>query len=148
MKRTPAWSADRKGFRLLVALLTVLALVGCVPPKKEKDLDSTLLKYEQMIRWSQWDAAATMISPEYLEENPITNLDMERLRLFRVTNYTLRSAAPLGDGNDFTQVVEIRMFNKTQAREKIIIDQQLWRFDEEAEVWMNHSGLPNVLQRY
>ena len=101
-----------------------------------------------MIRWSQWDAAATMISPEFLEENPITNLDMERLRLFRVTNYTLRSAAPLGDGNEFAQVVEIRMFNKTQAREKTIIDQQLWRFDEESEVWMNHSGLPDVLQRY
>lgn len=148
MKRTPAWIADRKGLAMLAMLLATLALSGCVPPKKEKDLDSTLLKYEQMIRWSEWDAAATLISPEYLEENPLTNLDMERLRLFRVTNYTLRSAAPLGDGNEFAQVVEIRMFNKTQAREKVIIDQQLWRYDEETEVWLNHSGLPDVLQRY
>ncbi|MEM1410746.1 MAG: hypothetical protein AAGH19_00195 [Pseudomonadota bacterium] len=138
----------RHDFRVLALMLLAALIAGCVPPKKEKDLDSTLLKYEQMVRWSQWDAAATMIDPEYLEENPITNLDMERLRLFRVTNYTLRSAAPLGEGNDFTQVVEIRMFNKTQAREKVIVDQQLWRYNEESEVWLLHSGLPNVLQRY
>lgn len=148
MKRTPSWTAKRQGFLLLILLLATLALAGCIPPKKQKDLDATLLKYEQMIRWSQWDAAATLISPEFLEENPISNLDMERLRLFRVTNYTLRSAAPIGDGNEFAQVVEISMFNKTQAREKTIIDQQVWRFDEETEVWMNHSGLPDVLQRY
>lgn len=132
----------------LLCLLATLLLAGCVPPKKQKDLDSTLLAYEQMVRWSQWDAAAGMLAPEYLEENPITNLDMERLRLFQVTNYTLRSAAPLGDGNEFSQVVEIRMFNKTQAREKSIIDRQLWKYDEEIEVWLLHSGLPDVLQRY
>ncbi len=134
--------------RLAVTLFLALLLVACVPPKKQKDLDSRLLQYEQMVRWSQWDGAATFIAPEYLEEHPITNLDMERLRLFRVTSYTVRSAAPLGDGNDFSQVVELRMFNRNQATEKVLIDQQLWRYDEETEVWWLHSGLPNVLQRY
>lgn len=134
--------------RLAVTLFLALLLVACVPPKKQKDLDNRLLQYEQMVRWSQWDGAATFIAPEYLEEHPITNLDMERLRLFRVTSYTVRSAAPLGDGNDFSQVVELRMFNRNQATEKVLIDQQLWRYDEETEVWWLHSGLPNVLQRY
>lgn len=134
--------------RLLVLTALALVLTACVPPKKQKDLDSRLLQYEQMIRWSEWDGAASFLAPSYLEDNPMTNLDMERLRLFRVTNYRIRSAAPLGDGNDFTQVVEIRMFNRNQATEKVVIDQQLWRWDEEAEVWMLHSGLPNVLQRY
>ncbi len=134
--------------RLAVLVTTALVLAACVPPKKQKDLDSRLLQYEQMVRWSQWDGAATFLSPEYLEENPITNLDMERLRLFRVTNYTIRSASPLGDGSEFTQVVEIRMFNRNQATEKVIIDQQLWRWEDDSEIWMLHSGLPNVLQRY
>ena len=147
MKRITHGRFDVRSLLMFITVVAALALTGCIPPKKEKDLDSTLLKYEQMVRWSQWDAAATMIAPEYLEENPISNLDMERLRLFRVTNYTLRSAAPV-DENEFRQVVEIRMFNKAQAREKAIVDQQIWKFDEEAEVWLLYSGLPNVLQRY
>lgn len=133
---------------ILLLSLAAALLAGCIPPKKEKDLDNRLRQYEQMVRWSQWDAAITYVSPEYLEENPVTNLDMERLRLFRVTNYTIRSAAPLGDGNEFAQVVEIRMFNRNQATERAIIDQQLWRWDEDSELWMLHSGLPDVLQRY
>lgn len=136
----------RLGILGLLALAALL--VACVPSKKEKDLDSRLLQYEQMVRWSQWDGAAGFIAPEYLEENPISNLDMERLRLFRVSGYTIRSAAPLGDGSEFTQVVQISMFNRHQAVERQIIDQQLWRWDEEAEIWMLHSGLPDVLQRY
>ena len=133
---------------ILTALTLALLLTACVPPKKQKTLDSRLLAYEQMIRWSEWDGAATFLSPTYLEENPITNLDIERLRLFHVTTYTIRSAAPINDGNEFAQVVEIRMFNKHQATEKVINDQQLWRYDEENEIWWLESGLPNVLQRY
>ena len=131
---------------LLVLLATVLS--ACVPPKKERDLDTRLQQYESVIRWSQWDGAAGFLAPEYLEENPISNLDMERLRLFRVTTYTIRSAAPLNDGNEFQQVVELRMFNKNMGVEKVIIDQQLWKYDEDSDAWWLHSGLPNVLQRY
>lgn len=132
----------------LTALTLALLLSACIPPKKDKDLDSRLLAYEQMVRWSEWDAAAGFLSPTYLEEHPITNLDIERLRLFHVTTYTIRSATPLGDGNEFLQVVEIRMFNRHQATEKVITDQQLWRYDEATEIWWLESGLPNVLQRY
>ena len=132
----------------LMALFLAATLTACIPPKKDKDLDDRLLQYEQMVRWSQWDGAATFLSPDYLEEFPLTNLDLERLRLFRVTTYTIRSATPLGDGNEFTQLVEIRMFNRHQATEKVVTDQQLWRYDLESEVWMLESGLPNVLQRY
>jgi len=64
------------------AMFCAAVLTACVPPKKQKDLDSRLLQYEQMVRWSQWDGAATFLSQDYLEENPVTNLDMERLRLF------------------------------------------------------------------
>ena len=55
---------------ILAILSLTLLLAACVPSKKEKDLDSRLLQYEQMIRWSQWDGAAGYIAPEYLEENP------------------------------------------------------------------------------
>lgn len=133
---------------ILTAITLSLLLSACVPPKKEKSLDSRLLAYEQMIRWSEWDGAASFLSPSYLEENPITNLDIERLRLFRVTTYTIRSATPVGDGSEFLQTVEIRMFNRHQATEKVVNDQQLWRYDEDLEIWWLESGLPDVLKRY
>ena len=134
--------------RTLLVLLLLACLSACVPPKRDKALEPRLQQYESMVRWSQWDGAASFLAPEYLEESPPSNLDMERLRLFKVTNYTIRSAAPLGEGDQFTQMVEIRMFNRNQAVEKVILDQQLWKYDEETENWWLHSGLPNVLQRY
>lgn len=133
-----------------IALLTcaALALNACYVPKKDQDLDQTLMQYEQIIRWSEWDGAVNMLAPEYLEAHPITNLDMERLRLFQVTKYTVRSGAPTADGDTYQQVVELRFFNKTRATEKVVMDNQLWKYDEESERWLLHSGLPDVTQRY
>lgn len=128
--------------------MAALLLTSCYTPKKEQDLDETLLQYEQMIRWSQWDGAVNMLAPEYLEKHAITNLDMQRLRLFRTTQYIIRSALPFEDGNSYQQVVEIRMFNKTRATEKIVMDSQEWKYDEDTERWFLHSGLPDVSKRY
>jgi len=41
------------------------------------------------------------------------------------------------------QEVEIRMFNKNQARERSVIDNQYWKYDKERERWFLHSGLPD-----
>jgi hypothetical protein len=101
-----------------------------------------------MVRWSQWDAAYAFLAREYLEENPVTRLDIDRLNLFRVSNYTIRSATPVNDDNGLLQVVEIRLFHKSQAVERVIIDQQDWRYDEDTQRWMLHSGLPDVTKRY
>jgi len=72
---------------------------------------------------------------------------MDRLRLFRVTQYTLRSSVPIDEGNGLVQVVELRIFNKNQARERVIIDEQLWKYHEERQRWLLHSGLPDPTQR-
>ena len=133
--------------RGLLMLTIASLLVGCPKTKEEKGLSETLEKYEVIVRWAQWDAAVDFISMEYQEENPITRLDMDRLRLFRVTQYVVRSAVPFDEGNGMVQVVEIRMFNKNQARERSIIDEQLWKFNEETERWQLHSGLPDPTQK-
>lgn len=131
---------------LIVSLATLIS--GCPKTKEEKDLSETLLQYETIVRWAQWDAAADFISPEYMQEHPITRLELDRLRLFRVTQYAVRSAIPVDDGNGLIQVVEIRMFNKNQARERTIINEQVWKFNEETERWQMHSGLPDPTQKY
>jgi hypothetical protein len=129
--------------RTLVILGLAALLTACPKTKEESDLSDTLLKYDTVIRWAQWDAAVDFISPEYLEENPITRLDLDRLRLFKVTQYTVRSAVPVDEGDGLLQEVEIKMFNKNQARERSVIDEQYWKYDEERERWFLHTGLPD-----
>ena len=133
---------------LFVLLLLVALLAACASNQAEKSRSEAFKQYETIIRWSQWDAAADFIAPEYLEENPISRLDMDRLRLFRVTTYTIRSTGVYDEGMTARQVVEIKMFNTHQATERTIIDEQEWRYDEERQRWYLHSGLPDPTKRY
>jgi hypothetical protein len=136
---------------LKIALLFTLALVAlasCSSNPVDKSRGETFKQYETIIRWSQWDAAVDFISPDYLVENPVTRLEMDRLRLFKVTTYTLRSAGVFDEGMTARQVVEIKMFNTHQAVERTVIDEQEWRYDEERKRWLLHSGLPDPTKRY
>jgi hypothetical protein len=132
--------------RTLVILGMAVLISGCPQTREDKNLSETLQQYETIVRWAQWDAAADFVSREYQEEHPITSLEVERLRLFRVTQYLVRSSAPVDEGKGLVQVVEIRMFNKNQARERTIIDEQYWKYNEETERWKLHSGLPDPTQ--
>ena len=132
----------------LAPLLVIACLLGgcAVPGSKQAALDDALRQYEAMVRWSEWDGALMFLAPESLEEHPVSELDIERLRQFRVTNYTIRSSAPYDEDNGLRQVVEIRVFNKNQATERSVIDNQDWKYNDEANVWLLHTGLPDVTQ--
>jgi len=130
---------------LVIGMATLLS--ACPQSKEDKDLSDTLQQYETIVRWAQWDAALDFVAAEYIEEHPIKRLDLDRLRLFRVTQYTVRSATPVDNGKGLMQMVEIRMFNKNQARERRIIDEQYWKYNETTKRWKLHSGLPDPTQR-
>lgn len=130
---------------LLIGMAALLS--GCPKTKVEKGLSETLLQYETIVRWAQWDATVEFVAPEYQEKHPITRLELDRLRLFRVTQYVVRSSVPIDGGLGLVQNVEIRMFNKNQARERTIIDEQLWKYNELTERWLLHSGLPDPTQK-
>jgi hypothetical protein len=132
--------------RSLLALGLASLLTACPETREDQDLTDTLTQYDTVVRWAQWDAAVDFLAPEYLEENPVTRLDLDRLRLFRVTQYTVRSAVQVDDGKGLIQVVEIKMFNKNQARERTITDEQYWKYDEDLQRWQLHSGLPDPTQ--
>jgi hypothetical protein len=131
----------------LLFALAVAALAACTSNPVEKSRGEAFKQYETIVRWSQWDAAADFIAPEYLVEQPITRLQMDRLRLFRVTAYTVRSTGVFDEGLTARQVVEIKLFNANQAVERTIIDEQEWRYHEDVERWLLHSGLPDPTQR-
>jgi hypothetical protein len=135
-------------FMQFMGLALAAALVAaCTPNPIDKSRGETFKQYETIVRWSQWDAAADFVAPEYLVEHPITRLQMERLRLFRVTAYTVRSTGVFDEGLTARQVVEIKLFNARQAVERTIIDEQEWRYHEDVKRWLLHSGLPDPTQR-
>jgi hypothetical protein len=140
---------DRRGFwtGIMVAVVAV-ALAGCPSNQMEKSRGETFKQFETIVRWSQWDAAADFIAPEYLAEHPISRLEMDRLRLFRVTAYTIRSTGVYDEGLTARQTVELRMFNAHQAVERTIIHEQEWRYHDDVKRWLLHSGLPDPTQRY
>jgi hypothetical protein len=133
--------------RTMFLLGIAILLSGCPQTKEDNDLSETLLQYETIVRWAQWDAAVDFIAPEYQQKHPITRLELDRLRLFKVTQYIVRSSAPVEAGKSMVQSVEIRMFNKNQATERTIIDEQLWKYNETTERWKLHSGLPDPTQK-
>ena len=128
--------------------LAVIVAAACTPNQVKQERGEAFKQYETIVRWSQWDAAADFISVEYQEEHPITRLEMDRLRLFKVTAYTVRSTGVFDEGMTARQTVEIKMYNKTRGLERTIVDEQEWRYNEEIKRWMLHSGLPDPTKRY
>ena len=133
---------SRNATAIFVMLIAACATTSGI----EKSMDDTLRLFETAIRWSEWDGAVNFIAPEYLEEHPISQLELDRLRLFRVTSYTVRSSQAYDEGMTMTQGVEIRLFHKSQAVERAISYNELWKYDEETERWWLHSGLPDPTQ--
>ena len=139
---------NQRWIQLGLLLVSVFFLSGCPSQTKSASLDETLQRYEQMIRWSEWEAAMEFLAPEYLNEHPISRLDLDRLNLFKVTHYRVGQSAMSSDGLGLRQAVEIRLFSKNQAVERVIHDQQFWKYDGAIDRWMLHSGLPDVTRRY
>jgi hypothetical protein len=137
--------AARTGIALSLA---VIALTACNINPVDESRGEAFKQYEIIVRWSQWDAAADFIAAEYQAEHPITRLELDRLRLFKVTTYTVRSTAVFDEGMTARQTVEIKMFNKSRGVERTIIDEQEWRYNEEIKRWRLHSSLPDPTKRY
>lgn len=141
-------STSLTGRALILLALLVFTVAACSTSQPEKKRGETFKQYETIVRWSQWDAATDFISVEYQKEHPITRLEMDRLRLFKVTSYTVRSTGIFDDGMTARQAVEIKMFNAHQGVERTIMDEQEWRYNPETQVWKLYSGLPDPTQRY
>ncbi|MDT8408883.1 MAG: hypothetical protein RQ741_04730 [Wenzhouxiangellaceae bacterium] len=135
--------------RVFLMIAAALVLSACSLPQKQQDQrrTETLDRFEAVLRWNEFDAVTDFMHPDWLEENPVTQLDVDRLHQFRVTQYTLRQVVAEEDGSGIDRLVQLRMYHIHSARERVIEYLEAWRWDEERERWMLHSGLPDVTQR-
>lgn len=126
---------------LFITLL--LALVACSPPKKE-NFDNSMTTIEQLTRWNEFAGIVNMMDPEYLEDNPVSDLDIERLKQFRTSSYTVTQKQMAADEKSYRQTVIVKMYSVHNPVEREIRWQQEWRFNDETNRWTMFSGLPNL----
>ena len=134
---------------LVIGVVSLLGLLGACGTLDEKDKKrtETMDRYEAVVRWNQFDSMVDFMHPEWLAENPVSSLDIERLHQFRVSQYTVRQVLTASDGG-VDRLVQLRLYNKHTAREKVVEYLESWRWDDERGRWMLHSGLPDVTGRF
>lgn len=133
--------------RALILIALALLVTGC--PQKREDMlrEETLKRFEAVVRWNQFDAILDFIDPLWLQDNPVLDLEIERLHQFRVSQYRVMQVIAAPDGQGLERRIQLRMTNQHTARERIIEYVESWRYDEEAKRWMLHSGPPDPTRR-
>lgn len=128
---------------VLVTLSSMVLLIACGTGQRHDDRQDAMERWEALVRWNEFDALVDMIHPEWLAENPIHPVDIDRLHQFRVTEYRTRQMLVDPDGLGFERVVRVRMYHVHSARERVVDYREVWRYDEDLERWLLHSGLPD-----
>ncbi len=132
--------------QLFLAVLAVALLAGCGGSSSIRDREETLDAWETRVRWSAFETLIDFIHPEWLAENEVTTLDLERLNQFRVSEYRVRAIMVHPDGDSVERRAQIRMINIHNQRERMIEHQEVWRYDQSMKRWFLHSGLPDPRQ--
>lgn len=128
--------------RWILLALTVL-LAACASQRADLERTETLDRFEAIVRWNQFESIPDFMHPDYLDENPVRSIDLERLDQFRVSQYEVKQVLTVDEGEGLDRLVELRLYNRHTARERVVEYVESWRWDAERERWMLHSGLPD-----
>lgn len=133
---------------LLLLLAATFLLITAAPADavskraQAKLLETAQFKYASAIRWSEFEIAWSHLDPSYRNENPLSDLEKERFKQIQITGYEKKSEDFLPDGS-MEQSVEIRLINRNTQAERIVMDTQIWRWNEKAKRWWLTTGLPD-----
>jgi hypothetical protein len=129
--------------RRLALLAAALLLAACGNPQRSdlKLLDETLDQYASTVRWGTPDQLMAFIDPKVLEERPVRDFDLERLRQLRVASWRSEPPVVYAEGRA-RQVAQVDLVNVNTQQMRSAIDVSEWRWDPAAERWWQVSGLP------
>ena len=122
------------------ALLTLVACAGL--PTAMNPRDNALTNYGVAIRWSEFIEALEFVDPVLRQQQPLSDLERERFKQIQVTGYEVKSKRSAPDGT-IEQTVEIRLISKNTQIERVVTDQQSWRWDAASKQFWLTSGLPD-----
>ncbi len=126
----------------IILLFSILA-VSCASVTEMKRMDKfeqAADTYELAIRWSDFDMASSFLKDQ---QDPEIATQIEHLKQFKVTSYTVKRFLPSADKSQVLIFAKVQYFNKNGLIVKNIIHRQLWEYDKEKENWFLTSGLPD-----
>ncbi len=129
----------------LLLLASTAALADGPSRSQRNKLVPTQEAYVAAVRWNDFDTAEGFIDPEYLRQQPITDLQRERYRQVQVSTYRERSNSVTADG-DIERRVEVSVINRNTQAERTVVVKERWRWDPEAKRWWQAAGLPDLWQ--
>lgn len=130
----------------LILLITVCALLSACGGRmsKKQSLDHSLYQYAKVMRWADFNTAMTFFSPDIKDTDKPSSTDIERLKQFGVSSYMASPIMPGETDNQIKQDVQLKLYNIHTKREKVVIDRQVWTYDDELKRWLLLSGLPDL----
>ena len=130
---------------ILVAALLVLSACAQLQTGGQPR-DWALDEYGMAIRWNEFDQALQFIDPALRAQQPMTDLERERLKQIQVTGYEVKTRE-LGADGGIVQTVEIRVVNRNTQIERSFIDRQAWQLGADGKSYWLASGLPDFSAR-
>jgi len=134
---------------LAIALSTLALLLAAMPvmaKSREKILTKTLRTYAATIRWGTIEQAESFVDPAYRAAHPLSQLELDRYKQVRFTNYNDSAPVPVND-DEVNQTVEIGIVNVHTQEARSFIDRQVWKYDRKAKLWLLSSGLPDITRK-
>jgi hypothetical protein len=121
---------------LCLALLVLSACQSLSEKRQENLLQDTLRHYEATLRWGDLSQAQGFGSagPEPAAQALIPDL--------RITRYQVVQGPSLVDPYQAVQIVAIEYVFESTQQVREIVDQQVWRYDPQAESWSRISPFP------
>jgi hypothetical protein len=122
----------------------LLLLSACATNQRSTSLSTTLNAYGAALRWGGFAQAQQFVDPDYRAAHPLTDLEKERYKQVRVSDYDAGNGPTPVDPNTVRQVVRISLINRNTQRERSVIDRQTWTYNAKTQHWWLQSGLPDI----
>lgn len=130
-------------FKLIIIVFSILT-VSCASVTEMKTMDKfeqNADSYELAIRWSDFDMASSFLKDQ---QDPEIASQIEHLKQFKVTSYTVKRFLPSADKSQVLIFADVQYFKKNGLIIKNFTHRQLWEYDKEKENWFLTSGLPDL----
>ena len=127
----------------IILLFSILA-VSCASVTEMKTMDKfeqAADAYELAIRWSDFEMASSFLKDQ---QDPDIATQIEHLKQFKVTSYTVKRFLPSADKSQVLIFAQVQYFKKNGLIDNNIIHRQIWKYDKEKENWFLTSGLPDL----
>lgn len=124
--------------KFVLLLIVMSSLASCaISPDPMQLLDSSTRSYERAIRWGEFTRAKS-----FHKSSPVLpDLERRRLKLYRVTGYTVLQQDIMNKHNAYL-MVEIKYVKKDKQVIKTITSKQHWKREKESKTWYLESSFP------